>query len=419
MTAHQDERPGYVPIFVARQPIYDKAREVWGFELLFRHSGEASTAQITNQSLATSRVIADGFSLAMAGAQQDQKALINFPSQLLAGDAALALSNKRCVVEIMEIVEPTPEVLAACRRLKRAGYVLALDDYVGQPEMEPLLGLADIVKIDVLELGTSELPGVAQHALKGGRRLLAEKVEGKDEYERCRGLGFTLFQGFLFSRPEIVPGRTIPPADMTKIQLMGALTRRSIEIDELAEIVSHDVSLSYRLLTFINCSAFSFRTKIKTIGQAVALLGLEPFRQWALIVALTDFSNTSRGRDLTFLSLQRARFLEQVSQESCSLNLTSQAMFLLGLFSKLDVLLDQDMCKIVEHMDLDEEIAQALCGTRNRVHKCLDLLDAVESGQWDAVDALVAERHMSPATCAGEYMQAAAWAGEILGHTAP
>ena len=408
----------YEAIFVARQPIFDRDHRIWGYELLFRHSGEASTAMVTNQDMATSKVIADGFSLAMAGVDEELRALINFPARLLLDDTALALPKSRVVVEILESVQPTKGILASCRRLKDAGYLLALDDFVGQPGCEPLIELADIVKVEVLDMSPKELARVTALVKGHGRRLLAEKVEDKDMLGMARNFGYELFQGYYFSRPEIVPGRKIPAAMVAKVQLLRTLSKRDIEFRELAEIIGHDVSLSYRLLKFVNSSAFCFRSKIQSISQAVTLLGLDPFRQWAMVVVMSDMDLSPKGAELTYLSLHRARFLHQLAGKANKASYPQETMFLLGLFSKLDALLGQDMAEALANMDLDEEIAAALCGKANPAQRCLELLHCVETGQWENVDAVLLEKGLDPSTCAVEYLRASTWAKDILGQAA-
>ncbi len=406
----------YDPIFVARQPIYDTDNDVWGYELLFRHSGDTGVAQVADNDLATSKVIADGFTLAMGGTPPEKRALINFPARLLLDDTALALPKDRCVVEILEDVIPSEEILAACKRLKDAGYLLALDDFTGQEELKPLLSMVDIIKVEVLGMSKSELMKVASGLKKYSATLLAEKIEDRDTLAIARSLGFTLFQGFYFCRPEIVPGRKISATMVAKVQLLGALSKPEVEFDELAQIISRDVSLSYRLLQFINSSAFSFRTKIQSISQAVTLLGLGPFRQWSMVVVMSDMDMTPKGEELTYLSLQRARFLEQIGCRASSLVYSTDTMFLLGLFSKLDALLGQEMAEVLDKMDLEDEIKAALCGDNNNpAYRWLLLLQSVESGDWQGVDEFMAEKQLRPKICAVEYLRASSWARQILG----
>lgn len=189
----------YDKIFVARQPIFTQDMQIWGYELLFRHGENAQAALITDNDQATTQVIADGFTLASQGLRKRAKALINFPRNVLVGSAPYVLPPERCVVEILETVEPSAEVLDACLELKRKGYVLALDDFVGEPGFEPLCELADIIKVDILHRKPTEVMDVVKGLDRYKAVLLAEKVESLDMFKVCQRLGFVYFQGFFQS----------------------------------------------------------------------------------------------------------------------------------------------------------------------------------------------------------------------------
>ncbi|MGE4297425.1 MAG: EAL and HDOD domain-containing protein [Desulfovibrionaceae bacterium] len=415
MTKTTKAESQYEPIFIARQAIYTPARDIWGYELLFRHSGEAKTAHVTDADTATSKVIADGLSLALTGVPQDKRVLINFPSKLILDDSALALPKERCVVEILETVDPEPNIIAACQRIKDAGYTLALDDYVGQAGFEALVALADIVKVEILGMAKPQLIKLTQQLKKLGRSLLAEKVEDKETFDLCKQLGYQYFQGYFFSKPEVVPGRKIASGALAKLQLLQALNRESSEFSELARIISMDISLSYRLLKFINSAAFSLQRKIQSIDQAVTLLGKEPLRQWAMIVVVSDMDTSPKAGEMAFAAIQRARFLEKLWGNMKKKPQSKEAMFMLGLFSRLDAMLDQRMEDVLEGMPLDDMILDALLGKENAARDCLVLLDAVEQGDWDSVTELLDLYGVDSAQAAIHYIEASTWASQMLG----
>lgn len=412
-----DQDLAYEPIFVARQPIYDRDQHVWGYELLFRHSKDAAVAQVRDGDLATSMVIADGLTLALHGQAPGKKALINFPARLLKENTALALPKDVCVVEILETVQPEKDIISACEHLKEEGYTLALDDFVGQPGFEPFLEMADIVKVEVLGQTYGQIADIADNLMRYRCKLLAEKVEDRETFDLTAKLGFSYFQGFFFSKPEIVPGRKLSAGALAKVQLLSAISRDDCTFDQLTDIIGRDLSLSYRLLKFINSSAFPLLRTVDSISQAIALLGLRPLRQWAMVVAMSDMDPSPKGEELAFTSLQRARFLEQTAKAMPNPPLDPETMFLMGLLSKLDALLNQPMGDILTDMPLQEDVRAALMGEENAAEDWLGLLIGVEIGDWATVIEYMQRYKLKSRDCAVDYLKAAAWARETLGLT--
>ncbi len=242
--------------FVARQPVFDVEKGVWGYELLFRSSSGSNVADIGDEDAATSQVIADGFGLIQEDIEEGQRLLVNFPRNMLLEGAADFLPPEVCVVEILEHVQPEPDVLEALKELKERGYVLALDDYIGQEGFEPFIELADIVKVDCLDLKPDELVNVVGNLKQLGVMLLAEKVEDNEMFHRCLELGFDLFQGFFFSRPEIIPGKKVSSSNLNRMQLLSSISGDDFDVDDLTEAINSDVSISYRLLKFMNSPTF-------------------------------------------------------------------------------------------------------------------------------------------------------------------
>lgn len=414
-----DDRPSqapaaFEPIFVARQPIFDAAESVFGYELLFRRSGKAETAQVEAEDVATASVIADGFTLAFYGVDKKKKAFINFPQSLLTTDAFLALPKDVCVVEILETVKPTPEVLATCKRIKEQGYLLALDDYVGGPGFEAFITLTDIVKVDVYGMGQDQMARVVEGLRRHPCRLLAEKIETAEQFVQCKKLGFSYFQGFFFSRPQTVAGSKIPTAVLAKMRLMKTLASPDYDLREVAKIVSADPSLSYRLLNFINSALFSLPDRISSIKHALTLIGLIQLKQWFLAVVISDLDRRARIQEVAYLCVLRGRFLESLARTLKCQGRLAETLFMLGLFSKLDALLGQPMPKLLDHIHLDKEVAAALLGEDNRLRRWLELVQAIEAGDWDKTGAILDAHHVAQEEAAGLYAQAVAWTQRLL-----
>lgn len=405
----------YQPIFVARQPIFDASESVWGYELLFRHSDLVATALVPDQDVATASVIADGFSMAREGVDPGRKIFINFPFNLILQETTLALPKDVCIIEILESVQPTPQILAALKRIKENGYILALDDFVGQPGFEPFLELADIVKVDVFGQSPLNIIKFSQQLKKYGCQLLAEKVETSQVYQLTKSLGFSYFQGFFFSKPEMVQGRKIPTEKMARMRLLQEMAREEYEVRNLARIISTDISLSYRLLKYLNSAYLAFSRKIESITQAITMVGGQFLKQWLMVVILSDIDNGDLAQELIFTSMSRGRFLELMAQSLEKKSPYSpETMFLLGLFSKLDVLLGQSMQEIMASMPLHQEIKAAFFGERNRAAAWLDLAVSIDAGNWPHIQEMLSGFGIAPEKAAIHHNDARTWAYHLL-----
>ncbi|WP_461209754.1 EAL and HDOD domain-containing protein [Desulfocurvus sp. DL9XJH121] len=416
----------YESIYVARQPIFDDNLEVWGYELLFRASGEALQAEVTDEDMATAKVIADGFVMAASGMRPGQRALINFPQNLILQQFAFALPSDIAVVEILEDVRPEPEVMDALREFKEAGYTVAMDDFMGEPELVPFLEIADILKVDILGILGPEGAANADRlrtimSTVGGNftgRLLAEKVEDNDVYELCKELGFTLFQGYFFSKPEIIPGKKISSNEISKLQLLKELGSPEFEVDRLSRIIQLDPSLSYRLFRYINSVGMGVANKVESVTRAITLLGQRQLSQWLRVVIMSDLAPSRKGQEVAFLSVHRARFLELLARH-CPESHAPETMFLLGLFSLLDALLGQPMQDILTHVPLDENVAAALTGTKNEFEDCLELAMALERADLPTATKLLGGHNVSADKATPLYTEAMDWTMRILGESRP
>ncbi len=404
----------YQPIFVARQPIFTIAEEIWGYELLFRHSELVAHAQVTDEVIATAKVIADGFSIATTGVGQDKKILINFPPQLLLQQTALSLPKDICIIEILETVKAETEIITACKKIKQDGYVLALDDFIGEPGFEPFLEIADIVKVDVLGLKPPEIIKISQQLGRYRCKLLAEKVEDRATYQLTKSLGYSYFQGYFFSKPETIKGRKISTENIGKMQLMQELADDDFELKKLAGIIANDISLSYRLLKHINSSFYALQQKIQSIAQAITLLGSESLRQWLAVVLLSDIDHRPKAQELVFTAVCRGRFLELIAKNLSVPPYKKETMFILGLFSNLDSLLGLNMMEIMTEMPLPVEIKDALCGSKNNAYHWLTLAVAIDNGDWPQVKEILARLSLDSKKISISHIQAKIWSVRVL-----
>jgi EAL and modified HD-GYP domain-containing signal transduction protein len=401
-------------IFVARQPIFDTKMKVWGYELLYRHAAGVGEAVIPDGDMATSQVIADGVTLGRTGLSPDEKTLVNFPSNLLLEGFGFALPPESCIIEILETVSPTPEILAALGKLKHAGYTLALDDFVGQPELVPLLELADIVKVDVLATPENELAGLTAKLRDGKRTLLAEKVEDQAMLKKTQDLGFALFQGYFFQKPELVKGRKMSSSQISKLKLLKELADEDYDTTEVSRIIETDLSLSYRLLRYINSASFGRREPIESIHQAIMILGQRNLSKWMQAVLMSDLNPTPKGRELVFMSVKRAKFLEMVGRALRVPPARPDTLFVLGLFSLLDSLLGQPMAEVIKGLPLSADISDALQGGNNEVGQLLNLAQDMEHADWKDAQQYLAALELPARTASVLNADALRFAGELV-----
>ncbi len=417
MTPHDGNPGGHVfePVFVARQPIVDHESRIYGYELLFRSGVAATTARMADADTATSKVLADGFPLVLETMLEPKKLFINFTRGLLLKKIPLALPPEMCVVEILEDVSPDPEVLASCRDIKNAGFMIAVDDFVGQPGLEPFMDLADIVKVDVLGQPMARIKALAAPLLSRGISLLAEKVEDQTVYDAAKKLGFRYFQGYYFSRPEVVSGRKPPVGVVSKVRLLRELAHPDNDGDRLEAILSSDPGLSFRLLKYLNSAAFFRLNTITSLSHAMAVMGQNPLRKWLMAVVLSDMTHTPLGREVSFQSLTRARFLELLTRCTGGLPYGPDSMFMLGLFSRMDALMGQSMTEVAAQLPLDGDLLAALRGQPGQPGKMLALLADLEHGSWNTALPIFTGLKINPADAARNYAASLAWAKDILG----
>lgn len=410
---NQEIPPFYEQIFVARQPVFTSDMKIWGYELLFRHSANAQIARVVDGNQATAQIIADGYALASTGLRGDEKALINFSRDILVGPSPYVLPADRCVLEILEDVWPDEEVMAACRELKKQGYTLALDDFVGKPEFEDLCQLVDIIKIEVLNKTPSQVAEIVKKLSDYKAILLAEKVENLDMFKACQRMGFKYFQGFFFSKPEIVPGRKLSSGAVARIKLLEQLSSPNVNIDKLSRIIQTDLSISYRLLRYINSARFGLRNRVESIQRAVAMLGLQNLRQWLQVVILSDINNTDKARELVWLSAQRGRFLQALAEEHPA-PFEPDSMFLLGFFSLLDAILDQHMDQVLEEISLDSPLRAVLSERTNPDAAWITLLEKLDRGDWPALETKASGLGVPLALVDKAALEASQWLHDIM-----
>lgn len=400
-------------IFVARQPIFDRRQRVFGYELLYR-SGMTNKYDGTDGTEASLAVIRNTF--LFLGKQiltPSTFAFINFTKQLLISGVAETLPPAQTIIEILEDIEPDQDLLRVCRSLKKAGYTLALDDYtIGNTIQNPLIELADILKVDLIHSTERESRAIVLKHSGNGRKLLAEGVETHEEFSKAFSLGYSLFQGYFFSKPIIVPGKDIPGHKLTYMQLLQELNKKELNFHIIENTVKRDMSLCYMLLKYINSAYFGLREEITSIMQALLLLGEEQVRRWASLVLVT-FMGADKPSEVVVRALIRGHMTEMLA-DHVGLEGHESELFLMGMFSMLDVLMGRPLADIIEGMNLGKDVKEALLGEANVYGKLYELVLAYESGDWQKLDLIADELHMGVKSIPSIYLAAVERADEII-----
>ena len=305
-------------VFVATQPIFNIKKKIVAYELLFR-SNSNNYYNGTDGDDATSNVISNSFTIiGLEKLTFGKRAFINFTESLLLNEIPLLLNKDEIVVEILENIKPTEEIINTCSKLKALGYILALDDFVFSPEYEPLMELANIIKVDFIITKGKERGDIIKRAKNRKIEFLAEKVETLEEYEEAVKLGYSYFQGYFFSKPTIIKGRDIPSNTLNKFNLLKAVSEENFDIKKIEDIIKIDVSFSYKLLKYINSASFGLKAEISSIKQALALLGKQEVVKWLSLLIINTIGE-NKNESIVSSCVTRAKFGELIAPK---MNLT-------------------------------------------------------------------------------------------------
>lgn len=370
--------------FVARQPIFDERLKVFAYELLFR-AGPQNIFQPRKD--ASSRVIADSATLFdLQTLTGNAKAFINVDEAAILSGAPRLLPPQRIVVEILETITPTPEIVKACEALCADGYALALDDFVDHPKWAPLLPLVKFVKVDFRECGSEKRQEIARRYRSNGRQLLAEKVETQEDVKEARKLGYSFFQGYFFCKPTMVSGKDIPGNKLTYLQLLEAIAAPELSYPKIENLLKHEPALVYKLLRYLNSPLVGLRIEIHGVREAIALLGEREFRRWVSVVAVASMAS-DKAPELIRTALTRAYFCEEFST-LVGMSAEKSDLFLMGLLSVVDALLDRPMEQILASVPVAAGVREALTGCSNRFRNVYDTLLAYEQADWNKLSAV-------------------------------
>lgn len=394
--------------YYARQPILDAQGRIFAYELLFRSAPEEKFRGESDQ--ATRVMLDNAVVFGVDKLTGGQPAFINCTLEALTAELAEILPPSLTVLEILETVEPTEEVIAACRNLKAHRFRLALDDFIWKPELAPLVEISDFIKVDFLQSGRSERLALIKKLKHHPIRWLAEKVETEEEFEQARSEGFTLFQGYYFCRPTLVERGEIPPNKLAQLELLRSLQQDDLDLLRISKLVEQDAAITYRVLRMANSPLIAFRRKVLTVQTALMVLGESAFRHIATLAIASALSQDSSPA-LLRMALARARFCEQAAG-LCGLDPPEQ--YLLGLFSLLPAMLRVPMDQAISNIQLQPEIAEALVGQKTRERDLLCWMEASERGDWSTCNTVEESQRLDNRTLAEYAAEAAEWADAAL-----
>lgn len=405
-------------VFVAKQPIFNNKEEVYAYELLYRDSYENSFPNI-NGDQATADVIINSFlNIGIEELSNGKPCFINFTENLLQLRLPTYFGPREIVVEILESVNPTEEMIEICKELKSLGYQIALDDVVVQNDdtyFNPLFHYADFIKVDFLSTSKEIREKIESLSKELHIKMIAEKVETKEAFEEAKQSGYEYFQGYLFAKPSIVSTYDIPSYFFSNYECFQDTLMNETSIDVITEIIERDLFLSYKLLKLINSPVNREKQQIHSVKQAVILLGLIEIKKWLYILSIREkvIEKTENSKEVLHLSLTRAKMCESI--EMLRNNRTSSSTtFTLGMFSLLDQIMGIPMEQVIQDLPLHNDIKNALAGVQNSLKDVLDLVSAVEKAQWGIISEKCHDFSIDEKDLFKIYAESLNWSNKLL-----
>ena len=399
-------------VFIARQPIFDVNLNVVAYELLFR-DGFDNVFDWADETEATSRVIVNSFlNFEIEKLTGGKRAFINVNREVLIRKYIHLLPANKVVPEILETVIVDREVIEACQELKKAGFDIALDDLTELEGWSQLSDFLDIVKVDFSQTSIEQQGFLADYFLSRDVSILAEKVETREEFSRAGQLGYQYFQGFFFAQPEMLFRKEIPGTKLHYLGLLQEINHHDFDLMDLAAIVERDVSLSYKLLRYINATFFTRQREIRSLHQALVTLGEKQIRQWVSLVAVSMIAE-EKPDELLRMSITRAKFCELLAEKALQQGRVTDA-FLVGMFSLLDVVLDTPMSGIMGSVPLSQNIKDALLGEGGFERQLLDLAISYERADWANAISLAKPLGLDSEVLPTAYLEALEWASQSV-----
>ena len=394
--------------FIGRQPVLDIHTSTYGYELLYRDGtenafasksdGDATLNVIENSTLSADFDLLSG----------KKRVFINFTEKLLLEGIWAALPKDQVVIELLETINPSEDILEICKIIKKSGYMIALDDFRYSSSWDPIIEIVDIIKIDIKATPNQEVEAYAKKFINNGVKLLAEKVETLSEYYWTRKLGFTYFQGYYFSKPEIIRTEQIPTSRLTKLRLIHEVNKEDFDFGEAEKLLKHDPGLTIKLLRYTNSAALGLKNEVYSIRQALTMIGQRNIKKWVSILAVSAFTD-KKPKELMHTVVKRGQFCELLAPLFGYVNKEAQSLFLIGMFSLLDAIIDMPMEKVIEQVAVSEEISDTILGRKTPYSDVLNLAIAFETGEWGKMNFIIKKHKLVDKEIIERHIQAIEW----------
>lgn len=400
-------------VFVAHQPILDVNQNIVAYELLFR-SGDHGSCSVSDEMEASATVIINTFShFGVEKVLGQRRGFININTSLLMSDMIELLPRDQVVLELLETVTPSTEVIQRCQQLKTMGFKLALDDFVYDPGFDPLCAMVDFIKLDLMAIDPAQLGSIVNRMKCWPVQLLAEKVESVEQFSLCRDLGFSLFQGYYFARPTTFCGKKSDPSKLVLLRLLSQILGDS-ENNEIEQTFKQQPSLSFNLLRLVNSVAMGLRSPVSSLRQALVVLGRSQLQRWIQLLIYTVNDSSNPSSPLLQLAANRGRLIELLARTQRPGNSDyHDRAFMVGLLSLLDILLGMPMPEILDQISINAEVKVALLGNGGSLGQLLTLAERIERGNFDAAESIMAEADISLAVLTVAQLDAFHWVDSL------
>jgi c-di-GMP phosphodiesterase len=413
MNNHKPDHDG-LSVSIARQPIFDDRGLLWGYEIFCIGSTEIPCPRLPDQPDIGINIESNAYLSLQQAFQGERKIMASFSEKSILDKLPYALPPFLTVMKVCEQVSREIAAMEGLIRLKADGYLVAVRGFSGQPGNEMLYSMADLI---IVETGNKEKEALARElalARKFSKVVLAAQVQDRKLYEVCKDLGFSLFHGPFFKLPDRITVRKLSSNEALRLKLLKQIENDKPDLNLLAETIQSDATISFRLLSYLNSAAFAFTRKIKSIHQAITLLGWIRIKNWLRVLLLTDMSPSRNAQELVLLSAQRGKFLELVAREHDFWGFDPESLHLLGIFSLLDALLDLPMTEIVGNLPLDNKMKAALCREPNNEYlPLLHLVQYLEEARWADAETMIRQLNLDSKKVMVAFQNSINWASEL------
>lgn len=397
--------------FLARQAIYDKEKNIIAYEILYRNSLNNVFDKNTKQEEATYKVIQNISSFGLGKLTNNKLAFINFPEESINTDMATLLPNNKIIIEVLETVEPTKEIIRNLNLLKQKGYSIALDDVSTYKQIEGFLGVIDIVKIDYRISDKYERFNISQKIKKTNIKMLAEKIETKEDLNEAKALGFDYFQGYYFSKPIVLENEDIATRNGTIFNIIAELLKEDFNINRIEELIKKDIGLAYKFLKFINSAYFNFIKDVSSIKHAIMLVGRHELRKWLSIILVSEM-NSYIGEEYANNTIIRAKMCELISSRKTGND--NNLAFMVGLFSDINILVKRPLKEVINELPFNYEVKEALLGKDSIYRDILDLVKVYEKMESQEIKKLSNKIGIDELSISDIYLESIDWSTGAL-----